>query len=137
MSSISDALAPTALGIWIAVLAWWIYHHFREQLEMLDAEMNAASLNLPNECSRNRTPMDFLQWIVRALPFPRRGAGTCAPGREPVGCSMHQEMKRGVNSLATIASSAPLLVLLAAVGGIVGSFKGCGCSKESELVGRK
>jgi biopolymer transport protein ExbB/TolQ len=40
-------------------------------------------------------------------------------------------MKRGLNSLATIASIAPFLGLFGTVLGIVNSFGGCGCSKET------
>ncbi len=42
-------------------------------------------------------------------------------------------MRRGTNSLATIAAVAPLLAMLPVLIGIVGSFHGCGCEKMSYL----
>ena len=43
--------------------------------------------------------------------------------------AVHGEMKRGVNSLATITCVAPFLGLLITVEGIYGSFVGCGGEK--------
>lgn len=44
---------------------------------------------------------------------------------------IHEEMKRGLNSLAAIASVAPWLGLLATVLGIPNSFVGCGNEKST------
>jgi len=44
---------------------------------------------------------------------------------ERAAAEIHLEMKRGVNSLATIACVAPWLGLLITVIGIAGSFRGC------------
>jgi biopolymer transport protein ExbB/biopolymer transport protein TolQ len=44
---------------------------------------------------------------------------------------VHLEMKRGLNSLATIASIAPFLGVFGNIERIVTSFGGCGCSKET------
>ena len=46
---------------------------------------------------------------------------------------VHGKMKRGLNSLATIASTAPWIGLLGTVRGFHDSFRGCDCSKESLL----
>jgi biopolymer transport protein ExbB/TolQ len=51
-----------------------------------------------------------------------RVAGRCA-------VSVHEELKRGVNGLATVAAIAPLLGLLITVEGIVSSFVGRGGEK--------
>lgn len=45
--------------------------------------------------------------------------------------AVHQEMQRGVNGLATIASSAPLRLLMAAVLGILGAYKESARRKRS------
>jgi biopolymer transport protein ExbB len=44
---------------------------------------------------------------------------------------VHGDLKRGVNSLATIASVAPLLGLLITVDGMVSSFGSCGGEKST------
>ena len=51
--------------------------------------------------------------------------GTILLAGERAAVSVHHDMKRGVNGLATIASVAPWLGLLITVIGIVGSFPGC------------
>src|SRR5438445_634241 len=48
--------------------------------------------------------------------------------------SVSLDLKRGLNSLATIMSLAPLIGLSGTIAGAVGSFGGVGASKESILV---
>jgi biopolymer transport protein ExbB/TolQ len=43
--------------------------------------------------------------------------------------AVHQDLHRGLNSLATIAATAPFLGILGTVPSIVGSFVGCGGEK--------
>ena len=49
---LSQSLAPTALGLVISVLAFVAYRYFSDRLELLDAEMKNASLELLNQLSR-------------------------------------------------------------------------------------
>src|SRR5262249_47187748 len=58
----------------------------------------------------------------RVMDAVMRAVGHSAAG-------VHREMKRGVDSLAMIATVAPLLGVLATVEGINGSFVGCGGEK--------
>ncbi len=44
---------------------------------------------------------------------------------------VHREMKRGLNSLATIASTAPFVGISGTVSGIVNSFPGCGADRST------
>ena len=46
---------------------------------------------------------------------------------------MHAELKRGVSTLATIASSSPFVGLLGTVVGIINAFKGIATEKSSGL----
>jgi biopolymer transport protein TolQ len=48
-----------------------------------------------------------------------------------VAALVHQEIKRGLNSLATIASIAPLVGLFGTVREMVNSFKGCGGERSA------
>jgi biopolymer transport protein ExbB/TolQ len=49
---LSLALVLTALGLAVALLAFWGCKHLRSKLEGLDREMKAASLELLNELGR-------------------------------------------------------------------------------------
>jgi biopolymer transport protein ExbB/TolQ len=49
---LSDALVLTALGLAVALIAFWGCKHLRSKLEDLDREMKAASLELLNELGR-------------------------------------------------------------------------------------
>jgi biopolymer transport protein ExbB/TolQ len=46
--SVAEGMAPTALGLLLAILASWSYRYLCVQLESVDAEMRAASLELAN-----------------------------------------------------------------------------------------
>ena len=52
---------------------------------------------------------------------------------ERAAAAVHHDMRRGLNTLATIASVAPWLGLLITVIGMVGSFVGCGEEKSTSI----
>jgi biopolymer transport protein ExbB/TolQ len=72
----------------------------------------------PHELARRRR--------AEALEVARRASERSA-------AVVHGKMKRGLWSLATIASTAPWVGLLGTIRGIHDSFRGCDCSKESLL----
>ena len=45
----------------------------------------------------------------------------------------HQELKRGLNGIATIGSTAPFVGLFGTVIGIMNSFRGCACEKSAYM----
>ena len=69
------------------------------------------------------------------MPLPSDALVLEAVERHSIGAAaaVHQEMKRGVNSLATIASVAPWLGLLLTLRGIVFSFGGGGGEKTAMM----
>jgi biopolymer transport protein ExbB/TolQ len=48
---LSEAIAPTALALLIALLAWWCHDYLCARLKALDTEMRAATLELANSLS--------------------------------------------------------------------------------------
>lgn len=60
--------------------------------------------------------------IVQASEAAKRASARSA-------CIVRREMKRGLNSLATIASVAPWIGMFGTILGMLGSFKGCGGEK--------
>lgn len=49
---LSEALAPCALGLAVALTAKWCYSYLLTEAEELDSEMNNASLQLINDLGR-------------------------------------------------------------------------------------
>ena len=47
--SISDAMVPTALGLAVAISAWWCYRYLLARLEDFETEMVAATQVLVNQ----------------------------------------------------------------------------------------
>lgn len=45
---LAQSLAPTALGLFVAVPALWFYRYLSSQLEVFDVEMESASVELLN-----------------------------------------------------------------------------------------
>lgn len=72
-----------------------------------------------------RCPKPIMPLSSRAL------ADAVSRAAERAAVAVRQEMKRGLNTLATIVSVAPWLGLLMTVIGIVGSFVGCGGDKST------
>jgi biopolymer transport protein ExbB/biopolymer transport protein TolQ len=68
--------------------------------------------------------------VPRATPAAL-DAATRASARSAV--VVHREMKRGLNSLATITSTAPWIGLVGTILGVNSSFRGFGASKETIL----
>src|SRR5262245_55414740 len=72
-----------------------------------------------------------MPWCPRTIVQHVSDSAIDAVMRAAVRCAatVHADMKRDVNRLATIASIAPLLGLLITLEGIVDSFIGCGGEK--------
>ena len=49
---LSEALAPCALGLAVALTAKWCYSYLLAEVEELDSDMNNASLQLVNDLGR-------------------------------------------------------------------------------------
>jgi len=49
---LSEALAPCALGLVVALTAKWCYSYLLAEVEQLDSDMNNASLQLINDLGR-------------------------------------------------------------------------------------
>jgi biopolymer transport protein ExbB/TolQ len=49
---LSDALMPTALGLFVAILAYSCYRDLTNRLAIMDIEKKTASLNLANSLAR-------------------------------------------------------------------------------------
>jgi biopolymer transport protein ExbB/TolQ len=45
--ALSQAIAPTAFGLCVAIIATWGYRHFRSQLTQFDLEMRVTAETLP------------------------------------------------------------------------------------------
>lgn len=50
--SLSDSLVPTALSLFVAVLAFCFYRYLLDELENFDVEMENASLQLMDDLAR-------------------------------------------------------------------------------------
>lgn len=53
---VSDSLVPAALGVAVALQAYWSHRYLRSQLETLDSEMQNASLDLLNRLTVHLGP---------------------------------------------------------------------------------
>jgi biopolymer transport protein ExbB/TolQ len=55
MVRLSDAVVPTALGLAVAIFAWWGYRYLIGRLEDFEVEMEAATLALMNQLALRTT----------------------------------------------------------------------------------